>query len=726
MPNPFLYILKLSCSLAVIWLFYRLLLRNLTFYVLNRWYLLAYSLLAFLIPLIDIGPALESGRPDEPLVLQFIPALGQYTPAVAHTPELKAMTWSAWTIASAILVAGMLYLLVRITVRWLALRHLRRSATLIRGGKWKIYQVDEDITPFSFGKAIYVNRGLHSEKEWEEIVLHEYEHVRGRHTVDILFAEWLTILNWYNPFAWLIRHSIRQNLEFIADREVLAGGFDRKEYQYHLLKVIGQPACRLANNFNFSSLKKRILMMNKLRSARLHLVKFLFILPLVGVLLVAFRDQYNGLWHHQEGPVFINTVGIVIGLPGKEPIQGVTVKEKSTGLQTTTDARGFYQLRIPVTHDSIRVHLDFTRRGYKDDFHENFLPSVKESLGMIDNNALISDTATLHDAFMVIPYMHPPPVDPAYEDALTSMKDLLQENEDAHRMIAMRKAHPEVALFYTIEGRHKELVIHPDGSVEKFGFAGGPTIDDLEKKYGPVPDWLKKDDPGAGTGYLAHWAAISAQAEKDFRPTNHSARAIIFPGDSRVIAVDGSGKARFYDMDNDAPEERPAFEKEYGRLPDCVPAAYHSSRLRLDTVPLPRHDSLKRIGGRDTLGHLPLNAGKKGFMRFMAFDGRSRDSLRKLGRDTVPGKGTDTMRFEIGERPSQDSAVQSGNRPPQPPPLFIVDGVEKDSAVLSTLNPSTIVSIDVLKDSAAIVKYGPKAKNGVVLIYSKPLTPPKP
>ena len=69
----------------------------------------------------------------------------------------------------------------------------------------------------------------------------------------------------YNPFAWLIRYSIRQNLEFIADRQVVGNGLNKKDYQYHLLKVIGQARNRLANNFNFYSLKKRITMMNKMR-----------------------------------------------------------------------------------------------------------------------------------------------------------------------------------------------------------------------------------------------------------------------------------------------------------------------------------------------------------------------------------------------------------------------------------------------------------------------------
>jgi beta-lactamase regulating signal transducer with metallopeptidase domain len=724
MPILFLYVLKLSCSLAVIWLFYRLLLRNLTFYALSRWYLLGYSLLAFLVPLIDVSPALENRRPDGLPVLQFIPALGEYTSSLAHAPSSRTANWSAWTIASAILLLGILFLLIRTVARWLSLRQLRRSATLIRGGNWKIYQVDQEIRPFSFGKAIYINRGLHSEQEWEEIILHEYEHVRGRHTVDIILAEWLTILNWYNPFAWLIRHSIRQNLEFIADRKVLAGGFDRKNYQYHLLKVVGEPQYRLANNFNFSSLKKRIIMMNKLRSTRLHLVKFLFVLPLMAVLLVAFRDSYSGSLHRRGGPVYINAVGIVIGLPDKEPLAGVTVKEKSTGLYATTDARGFYQLRIPVTHDPFRVHLDFAKSGYESSSQENLVPSLQESAGMIANNALVSETKPLHGAFMVIPYIHKPPMDPTYEDALASMEELLKENEDVQRVMALQKANPEVALFYTIEHRPIELVIHRDGSVEKFGVAGGPTIDDLEKKYGPVPGWLKQHDPGAGSGYLAKWAAISAQAEKEFHPTNPTARAIIFPGDSRVIVVDASGKARIYDMDSGAPEERHAFEQEFGKLPECVQAGTNSPyrprpdtfpiprrNPRVDTVPASRRDTAKwSFAGMDSLGHTQWEFG---------------NSLRKPVTDTVPDFGNDTLRADFSQRSRRDEEARFSYRP-HPPFLFIVDGIEKDSAALRKLNPGEIASIEVLKDSANIARYGPRGKNGVVLVHLKSPAPAKP
>src|ERR1700722_8510793 len=291
MPPILVYLLRLSISLAVVWLFYQILLRRLTFYALNRWYLLGYSVLSFFIPLINIYPILRDEEPaGELYLIQFIPVVGRQGHVVAAKAH-AGIGWGTWLICAFAL--GAVVLLVRTVIRGWSLYRLRKSARLIESGPLRIYQVDASIIPFSFGNSIYINQDLHTKQQWSDIILHEYVHIRQRHTVDILVAELMCMLNWYNPFCWLVRWSIRQNLEFIADQQVLAKGVDKKGYQYHLLKFIGEPRYRLANNFNFSSLKKRIVMMNKIRSARLHLVKFLFVLPLLAVLSVAFRDQYD-------------------------------------------------------------------------------------------------------------------------------------------------------------------------------------------------------------------------------------------------------------------------------------------------------------------------------------------------------------------------------------------------------------------------------------------------
>lgn len=59
-------------------------------------------------------------------------------------------------------------------------------------------------------------------------------------------------------------------------------------------------------------------------------------------------------------------------------------------------------------------------------------------------------------------------------------------------------------------------------------------------------------------------------------------------------------------------------------------------------------------------------------------------------------------------------------------PIFVIDGVVVDSATddensnpLSSINPSDIVSMDVLKDASATAIYGSRASNGVIMITTK-------
>ena len=59
-------------------------------------------------------------------------------------------------------------------------------------------------------------------------------------------------------------------------------------------------------------------------------------------------------------------------------------------------------------------------------------------------------------------------------------------------------------------------------------------------------------------------------------------------------------------------------------------------------------------------------------------------------------------------------------------PIFVIDGVVIDSATdsessnpLSSINPSDIVSMDILKDASATAIYGSRASNGVIIITTK-------
>lgn len=288
----FQYMVKLSISLAVMYLFYQLILRRLTFYNHNRWYLFAYSVLCFVVSAINISPILEKSKMEQRDILLFFPSIERLTaqtPIVADTAsDLNGWSTPYWLLV--VVAMGCLVMLLRLCLQLISFKRMMKSARLITNEEIRFYQVNKNIIPFSFGNSIFINQHLHTEVELKEIIKHEFVHVKQRHTVDIIWAEILCILNWYNPFAWLIRKAIRQNLEFIADHNVLEKGMDKKQYQYLLLKVIGSNHFSIASQFNFSSLKKRIIMMNKIKTTRIHMVKFLFILPLLTALLLSFRS----------------------------------------------------------------------------------------------------------------------------------------------------------------------------------------------------------------------------------------------------------------------------------------------------------------------------------------------------------------------------------------------------------------------------------------------------
>ncbi len=295
MPVIIDYILKLNICLGVVYLFYQLFLRKLTFYNWNRWYLLGYTALSFIIPLIDIMPSLQKRDLQSAVMMQWIPVIN-FVPQ-QDQGFFETLTYWDWSVA--LLIMGSLVLLVRFLVRFYSFKKMRSRAQLLSDDQTRIYQLDDNITPFSFGNSIFINMELHHGEELEEIIRHEFVHVKQRHTIDIIWCEALCILNWFNPFVWMLRHNVKQNLEFIADNKVLQNGLDKKEYQYLLLKVLGSRQFTFTNHFNFSSLKKRIAMMNTIKSAKIHLIKFLFLLPVVAVLLLSFRKEVIRLQEKQ-------------------------------------------------------------------------------------------------------------------------------------------------------------------------------------------------------------------------------------------------------------------------------------------------------------------------------------------------------------------------------------------------------------------------------------------
>jgi len=332
------YILKLSISLAGVFVFYYFILRRLTFYNYNRWYLLGYTVLCFFIPFFNIAAVLQKNNWQQNSVVNWVPAIN--SDAVRELPVTNPGNWGLWQWTIAIVIAGMLVMLCRLVIQLLSFKKMLQKAEPVSNDGMNLYQVNDNIIPFSFGNSIFINKHLHAEHELEEIIRHEFVHVKQRHSLDIIWAELLCIVNWYNPFVWLLKRSIRQNLEFIADHKVLENGINKKAYQYLLLKVIGNNQYSIANQFNFSSLKKRIAMMNKTKSAKRQLIRLLFLLPATAVLLLAFRGKWNAAGNTAvSNDKKLNTAGLVLDANALQPLTDANMLGKEKKLTTVTISR---------------------------------------------------------------------------------------------------------------------------------------------------------------------------------------------------------------------------------------------------------------------------------------------------------------------------------------------------------------------------------------------------
>ena len=70
-------------------------------------------------------------------------------------------------------------------------------------------------------------------------------------------------------------------------------------------------------------------------------------------------------------------------------------------------------------------------------------------------------------------------------------------------------------------------------------------------------------------------------------------------------------------------------------------------------------------------------------------------------------------------RPTSSAGITAGISS-KPNPVYVVDGQLIDAFQLSDINPDQIASVDVLKGDVAVARYGELARNGVVIVTTKP------
>ncbi|MBS1531271.1 MAG: hypothetical protein JSU01_13275 [Bacteroidetes bacterium] len=290
--NWLYYLLEANLYLIAFYALYYLVMRRETWHQYNRAYLLGSSILAFVIPIIQLGflkPVPVTGLPAQ-LVTHY-----SYVAPATVTPGPQ-VAWTRDDTFLSIYLIIVLSLSIGLAVRVTSLILLSRKGTVRDFGKWKIISTGMERGAFSFFNYLFVSADMASS---DAVIAHELVHIRQKHSWDVIYLEVFRIINWFNPVAYLLQRSVKELHEFIADEAITGSKEQINTYTDFLVaNAYGAYEHQLTNNlFNQSLLKKRIMMLHQKRSGNAARLKYLLTLPLLGGALcastLAFAKDYG-------------------------------------------------------------------------------------------------------------------------------------------------------------------------------------------------------------------------------------------------------------------------------------------------------------------------------------------------------------------------------------------------------------------------------------------------
>lgn len=256
---------------------YLLLFRRDTHLQLRRWYLMGALAFSLIYPLVQMPEMMEAewSRPGFLLQTHAEVSPQEATLNLGKQPTAAAsgLDWSWMPLAVWLIGCGIL-LLVLVVQFGIQMAKLHRKPSVL--------YLDNETDSYSFFNHIIIGTRALSTEELQMVLAHEGEHVRQRHTLDLLLMRLLCCFAWFNPFTWLMLHELRAVHEYQADAAVRTG----KEYLSLLYKqTTGFGYGHITHNFQSINLKNRITMM-KQKKSRYGAWKLLTVLPVAALLMM--------------------------------------------------------------------------------------------------------------------------------------------------------------------------------------------------------------------------------------------------------------------------------------------------------------------------------------------------------------------------------------------------------------------------------------------------------
>ncbi len=286
------YLIEANLGLLFFYACYWMLLHNEHQFSFKRAYLLGSLVASLLFPLISIPnegvlliPSLSNSAAS-----YWLPEITIFADGASAKEEIPITIWQ-WV--AYLYFAGLIFFTMLFVVRIVSLVMLFNSS---KKYYWKNYLVAESEKgpgSFSFFHFIFLGKASElGELEKQEVLIHEEVHARKIHSFDIVLANLLGIVFWFNPILHAYRNSLVQVHEFEADARSVEGR-DVNAYCSLLARVALQSnGYPIANHFTNSLTLKRITMMKTVRTKiKQWKIATVSILALMIFFVVACQDQ---------------------------------------------------------------------------------------------------------------------------------------------------------------------------------------------------------------------------------------------------------------------------------------------------------------------------------------------------------------------------------------------------------------------------------------------------
>ena len=279
------YVIKSAMALALLYTCIIPLLEKETFHRLNRILILGCLIMSFAIPLVHFT---GGTNPTVDMVRQAV----QLPEVLINGDAKEQSVWSWADIMTYIYIIGAVAIFTMTVVQTVRLtKQLRQCEHITDNRGNTIVLTDCATSPFCLFHYIVMSRDDYANNR-NYILTHEQEHIRLGHCIDLVILQVATIIQWFNPFVWLIGKNLKAIHEFEVDEAVLNKGIDATQYQQFLvIKAVGNRLQPFANNLNKESLKRRIIMMNQKKSNRWMMLKALFIIPVATLAVSVFASN---------------------------------------------------------------------------------------------------------------------------------------------------------------------------------------------------------------------------------------------------------------------------------------------------------------------------------------------------------------------------------------------------------------------------------------------------